>query len=387
MRLLIFEWAGGTFTYPDIIEYFNNKGIGYNTVSYNFRNINEDEFFEYRFGKELNKGFDAVFSVNFFPLVAKCCNKAGIKYVSWSYDNPLDIPQIEKTLGLPVNHVFMFDRIQVKKYRDLGFDNVNHMPLAVNCRRLDAAKLSGKDIDDYGADVSFVGRMYESMYSKFAQYMDEYCKGYIDAVIAAQSKVYGYYMVDDMLNEGIMKHINEHFKELDPNTDFFLSKEALSFAMGSEITRRERIIILNILSKRYKLNLYSWDYNELLGNVNYRGTCDYITQMPKIFKASKVNLNINLRISQSGIPQRVLDILGCGAFLISNYQPEIDENFVNGEEVVMYDSVEDACEKAIYYIENVNERERIAKNGYAKVRELFSYEKQLGEILRISGIE
>lgn len=387
MRLLIFEWAGGTFTYPDIIEYFNNKGIGYNTVSYNFRNINEDEFFEYRFGKELNKGFDAVFSVNFFPLVAKCCNKAGIKYVSWSYDNPLDIPQIEKTLGLPVNHVFMFDRIQVKKYRDLGFDNVNHMPLAVNCRRLDAAKLSGKDIDDYGADVSFVGRMYESMYSKFAQYMDEYCKGYIDAVIAAQSKVYGYYMVDDMLNEGIMKHINEHFKELDPDTDFFLSKEALSFAMGSEITRRERIIILNILSKRYKLNLYSWDYNELLGNVNYRGTCDYITQMPKIFKASKVNLNINLRISQSGIPQRVLDILGCGAFLISNYQPEIDENFVNGEEVVMYDSVEDACEKAIYYIENVNERERIAKNGYAKVRELFSYEKQLGEILRISGIE
>lgn len=387
MRLLIFEWAGGTFTYPDIIEYFNNKGIGYNTVSYNFRNINEDEFFEYRFGKELNKGFDAVFSVNFFPLVAKCCNKVGIKYVSWSYDNPLDIPQIEKTLGLPVNHVFMFDRIQVKKYRDLGFDNVNHMPLAVNCRRLDAAKLSGKDIDDYGADVSFVGRMYESMYSKFAQYMDEYCKGYIDAVIAAQSKVYGYYMVDDMLNEGIMKHINEHFKELDPDTDFFLSKEALSFAMGSEITRRERIIILNILSKRYKLNLYSWDYNELLGNVNYRGTCDYITQMPKIFKASKVNLNINLRISQSGIPQRVLDILGCGAFLISNYQPEIDKNFVNGEEVVMYDSVEDACEKAIYYIENVNERERIAKNGYAKVRELFSYEKQLGEILRISGIE
>ena len=387
MRLLIFEWAGGTFTYPDIIEYFNNKGIGYNTVSYNFRNINEDEFFEYRFGKELNKGFDAVFSVNFFPLVAKCCNKAGIKYVSWSYDNPLDIPQIEKTLGLPVNHVFMFDRIQVKKYRDLGFDNVNHMPLAVNCRRLDAVKLSGKDIDDYGADVSFVGRMYESMYSKFAQYMDEYCKGYIDAVIAAQSKVYGYYMVDDMLNEGIMKHINEYFKELDPDTDFFLSKEALSFAMGSEITRRERIIILNILSKRYKLNLYSWDYNELLGNVNYRGTCDYITQMPKIFKASKVNLNINLRISQSGIPQRVLDILGCGAFLISNYQPEIDENFVNGEEVVMYDSVEDACEKAIYYIENVNERERIAKNGYAKVRELFSYEKQLGEILRISGIE
>ena len=386
MRLLIFEWAAGTFTYNDIIDHFKSKGISFKTVSYNFKNINEDEFFEYRFSRELDQTYDAVFSVNYFPLVAKCCEKRGLKYISWCYDNPLDVPNIDKTLGLSVNYSFMFDRIQVKKYRDMGFDNVYHMPLAANCNRLDAIKLTKTDIEKYGADISFVGRMYNSMYGQFIQYMDDYCKGYIQAALDAQSKIYGYYMIDELLNDGIMKHINDHFKELDPDTDFHLSKEALSFAMASEVTRSDRIVILHILSKRFKLNLYSWDVCELLTDVNYKGSCDYYVQMPRIFKASKLNLNISLRISQSGIPLRVMDVLGAGGFLLSNYQPEVAENFIDGQDLVMYESTEDAIEKAIFYLKNDGLRSQIARNGHDKVRDNFSYAKQLGQIFDIAGV-
>ncbi len=386
MRLLIFEWAAGTFTYPDIIESFASNGISYKTVSYQFDGRKDDEFFEFRFSQELEGGFDAVFSVNYFPLVARCCNKKGIKYISWSYDNPLNVKDIEETLGLSVNHVFLFDKIQVKNFRDKGFTNVYHMPLAANCKRLDDIRLSKRDIEEYGADVSFVGRMYDSLYSRFVANMDDYCRGYIEAIMSAQSKIYGYYMIDEMLGEGIMKQINDHFRKIDPNMDFTLSKEALSFAMASEITRGDRIIILNILSKRFKLNLYSWDVNELLGDVNYKGSCDYMTQMPKIFKASKLNLNINLRISQSGIPLRVMDILGAGGFLLSNFQPEIAEYFVDGQEVVMYESIEDAIEKAIYYINNDDVRMQIAKCGHDKVRDMFSYDGQLRKIFETAGM-
>ena len=386
MRLLIFEWAAGTFTYPDIIESFAANGITYKTVSYQFDGSKDDEFFESRFAKELEGNFDAVFSVNYFPLVAKCCNKKGVNYISWSYDNPLNVRDIEETLGFGTNHVFLFDRIQVKNFRDKGFTNVHHMPLAANCRRLDDIRLSKRDIEEYGADVSFVGRMYDSLYSRFVANMDDYCRGYIEAIMSAQSKIYGYYMIDEMLTDGLMERINGHYRKIDPNMDFELSKEALSFAIASEITRGDRIIILNILSKRFKLNLYSWDVNELLGDVNYKGSCDYMTQMPRIFKASKLNLNINLRISQSGIPLRVMDILGAGGFLLSNFQPEIAEFFVDGQEVVMYESIEDAIEKAIYYINNDEVRTQIAKRGHDKVREMFSYDVQLKKIFDISGM-
>ena len=138
MKLLIFEWAAGTYTYKDITETLDRMGISYRTVSYQFDDKNEDEFFVYRFFKVLDEdSYDAVFSVNYFPLVAKCCEDRSVKYISWSYDNPLDVPDIEKTLGLPANHVFLFDRIQAEGYQKMGFSNVHHMPLAVNCRRLD----------------------------------------------------------------------------------------------------------------------------------------------------------------------------------------------------------------------------------------------------------
>ena len=387
MKLLIFEWGAGTYTYCDIIASFEERGITYRTVSYQFDDKNEDEFFVDRFTKVLDEDrYDAVFSVNYFPLVAKCCHNRSIKYISWSYDNPLDVPDIEKTLGYAENHVFVFDRIQAEGYQKQGFTNVHHMPLAVNCKRLDAIRLTKREAELYDADVSFVGKMYDSMFGQYRDLMDDFCKGYVDALVSAQSKVYGYWFVDEMLNNGIIDRINKHFAELQPDTKFTLPKEALSYAIAAQITRSDRMILLNLLAKRMKVNIYSWAKCDLLRNVTYMGSCDYFDQMPRVFKASRINLNITLKILQSGIPLRVMDILGAGGFLLSSYQPEIAENFINGQDVVMYDSLEDAFEKAMFYINNDELRKTIAQNGHAKAGELFSYEKQLGRIFETAGI-
>ncbi len=387
MKLLIFEWAAGTFTYNDILESLEGRGVSCRTVSYQFDDKNEDPFFEDRFSRVLKEDeYDAVFSVNYFPLVAKCCEATGVKYVSWSYDNPLDVPDIEKTLGLSCNHVFLFDRIQAEGYRKKGFKNVYHMPLAVNCNRLDSIRLTASEQADYQTDIAFVGKMYDSMYGEYLSLMDDYCRGYVEAAADAQKKVYGYYMIDDLLNDAVMDRINTHFKELDSKTTFSLPREALSYAVAAQITKNDRITILHVLSKRYKLDLYSWDKNDLLIDVRYRGSCDYLTQMPKVFKAARINLNITLRILQSGIPLRALDILGAGGFLLSNWQSEIAENFTDGVDVVMYDSVEDAIEKAIYYLENEDLRQSIARSGHDRAKENFSYDRRLEQIFRMAGV-
>lgn len=387
MKLLIFEWAAGTFTYNDIIESFAANGISYRTVSYQFSDKNEDEFFEKRFTRVLKDDYyDAVFSVNYFPLVAVCCHNCNLPYISWSYDNPLDVPDIEKTLGLPGNYVFLFDRIQTEGYRKKGFTNVYHMPLAANCKRLETIKLTKQEQALYAADVSFIGKMYDSMFGQYRELMDEHSKGYIDAVVAAQSKVYGYWFAEELLTDELMKRINDHFRELQPDTQFILPKEALAYAIAAQITRTDRLILLNLLAKRMSVNVYSWERCNLLQNVKFMGSCDYYGQMTKVFKASSINLNITLKISQSGIPLRVMDILGAGGFLLSNYQPEIAEYFVDGEDVVMYESIEDALEKAVYYLGHDDLRRQIAQSGHNKAKELFSYEKQLGKIFEISGI-
>ena len=401
MNILIFEW--GTYTHNDMINVFERLGHKCNVVrKHSFRDINEDEEFVEGFTQVLKDGaYDFVYSTNYFPLVAKCCNKTGHKYISWSYDAPLNVPNIENTLGLPCNYVFMYDREQYGKYKDRGFDNVYHLPLAVDTKRLDKIKLSEEDRHRYGSQISFVGNLYKSEMLNIRSIIDEYNMGYIDALMAVQSKLYGYYIIDELLDDAIIDSINEviHDKSvkhrmeksisesaLEDKPVLKVSREALSYAMAAQITREERILILKLLSNHYRVKLFSRDNCELLEKVEHMGAVDYDTEMVKVFKASDINLNICLKCIRTGIPLRALDIMGSGGFLLSNYQEELAESFADGEEVVMYSGIEDMYEKVGYYLKNDRLRMDIAARGYAKVSRNFRYENRIKFMMDTAGI-
>lgn len=386
MKLLIFEW--GAYTQPDINACFDQCNITYRIVSYHFSNKNEDPFFSHRFPKFLAEdAYDAVFSVNYFPLVAQCCYEHNIKYLSWSYDNPLNVQDIEATLGLPTNYVFLFDKIQVKGYQDKGFQNVFHLPLAVNTDRLDQITLTKAEADLYGSEISFVGKLYQSPLGEYMSAMDEYCKGYLDSVCDVQLKLYGCYLLDQIFTEDFISRINTHYRSLRPDTTFQLTREALSYACAAQITRKERLLLLGLLSSHHQVKLYSREENQVLKNVQFMGSCGYLHQMPRIFKASSINLNITLKINQSGIPLRIMDILGSGGFLLSNFQIELAEYFQNEKEVILYESIEDAYAKADFFLKHPDLRMEIARHGYQKAREQFNYKKQLATLFQESGMQ
>lgn len=89
--------------------------------------------------------------------------------------------------------------------------------------------------------------------------------------------------------------------------------------------------------------------------------------MPSVFHNSKINLNITLKTIQTGIPLRAWDILGCGGFLLSNFQQELCEYFIPGEDFIYYESIDDATEKAAYFLTHENERKEIAHNAFEKI--------------------
>lgn len=106
--------------------------------------------------------------------------------------------------------------------------------------------------------------------------------------------------------------------------------------------------------------------------------------MPYVFRHSRINLNITLRSITSGIPLRAMDIMGAGGFLMSNYQPELAEYFVDGQELVLFDSAQDMQWKLDYYLKHEEERRQIAKCGYEKVKRNFSYDILLKKIVRLA---
>ena len=112
-----------------------------------------------------------------------------------------------------------------------------------------------------------------------------------------------------------------------------------------------------------------------------RGIVDYHKEMPYVFRNSKINLNISLRSIKTGIPLRALDIMGCGGFLLSNYQEELAEYFADGREVVLFYSLEDCIEKIGYYLEHETERAAIAEAGMRAVSERFDMKRQLRTLI------
>ena len=137
------------------------------------------------------------------------------------------------------------------------------------------------------------------------------------------------------------------------------------------------------LVKKYPVSIYTNSNTHNLVKVDYRGSVDYWTQMPKVFYGRRINLNFTIPNIKTGIPLRVWDVLGAGGFLMTNYQPELEVYFELNKDLVVFESRHDLVKKAAYYLEHEDLRRQIAQNGYEKVKQLHSYKQRMSQMMEI----
>lgn len=145
----------------------------------------------------------------------------------------------------------------------------------------------------------------------------------------------------------------------------------------------ERTSILKQVSESFQTKLFTRNQTPELPDIQNMGPVDYYNMMPYVFRLSSINLNISLRSIKTGIPLRCLDIMGAGGFLLSNYQADFYEHFIPGQDLVLYESVDDLLKKCAYYLRHESERKQIAINGYNKVKEYHTYEVRLQQMFDI----
>lgn len=381
LRILIYKWKA--YNYRDIKETFLAMGHEVDVIEQKLESYDRDETFEHRLEQMLkNKRYDFVFTVNYFAVVSIVCEKCNVKYLSWSCDNPL-ISMYHRSVFYNCNYIFNFDKSNCLEFQGMGVKHMYYLPLAVDTDRLDAIIDGADDLELYRNEVAFVGSLYErNSYDKIKNRLPEYLRGYFDAVMEAQLNISGANIVEPMLTTNILEQLQEYF-QLEKSEGSF-SDLGLIFqttVLGFKIAEIERRRALIELSKHYRVNVYSnSDVSDLL-RIQYCGSVDYWSEMPKVFRMSKINLNFTIPNIKSGIPLRIWDVLGCGGFLLTNYQAEIPYYFKEGEDLVCFDGLEDLCEKVGYYLEHEEERKRIAWNGYHKVREKHSYIERIHTIL------
>lgn len=372
MRILFYQWH--SFMNRGVEKAFTQMGIEYDTLFFQQTDWETDTGLGTLLEKKIKeKTYTAVFSVNFAPVVSFVCEKCHIPYISWVYDAPIHIRDLT-SLKNSYNRIFFFDRMQSEQYRKEGI-HAFHMPLAG-----DIDTFSG-GINGYQTDISLVGKLYQTDYLYYQGPLSEHQRGYLDGILNAQMKVYGGYFLGDMLDDKLLESLNESYYRASGGKAA-ITREELEFMMASEITGRERYLALALLSNHYDVQVYTTDKDKRLKNVRFMGYADYYEQMPKVFKQSRINLNISLKIIKSGIPLRVFDVLACGGFLLTNFQPEMPEYFSMGEDFAVYESMEDLYAKAEFYVRNDSERERIARHGQETIKKYYTFRQQMEKILR-----
>lgn len=193
------------------------------------------------------------------------------------------------------------------------------------------------------------------------------CARQADIVFCAQKRAVEEFKVDGIKNPIWLPHAFEPSAYCDPDSVQFVKGR-----MGSYTGEPKPF---NFLTKKYDVCF--------VGHVNSKNRIDFLKRMFKEFPnfffgqrlfneacekyaRSKVCLNISMT---DDINMRCFEVCGSKSLLLTNWLPTIEElGFKDGENCAIYKNFDEAVEKAKFYVEHDDEREKVVRAGYYLVK-------------------
>lgn len=327
--------------------------------------------------------FNCVFTVDYVPIISRVCEVYKVPYLSWIVDSPC-FQLYSNTISNSVNRIFIFDYALYQKFYPKNPNGIFYQALASDVAAFDKFIPTEKEKNSYSCDISFVGSLYTEKCIYSDEQMPPYLKGFFDGLIDAQLLIQGYNFLEDVLTPEICVEFRKYSNWMPLTEDYEEDVKGIiadSF-LSSKVSELDRIRTLNALAENHSVHLYTKSDTSTVPKVVNKGPADSNHEMPFIFKCSKINLNITSKSIKTGLPLRIFDVLACQGFLITNFQSEIPEYFTDGVDLVTYDSIPDLIEKVNYYLTHDEERLQIAKNGYEKVKNYYTYIHCLNQMIR-----
>lgn len=117
------------------------------------------------------------------------------------------------------------------------------------------------------------------------------------------------------------------------------------------------------------------------GNIEYMGQADFPYSL-EVTRKAKIILNLQTMQGQIAVPDRVVNSMATGAFVLSDYNAELVKYF--GNTIGYFDNVgmENLPDLVSYYLNNEEERENKAVNGRELVIQNHTWENRAKYILQ-----
>lgn len=142
--------------------------------------------------------------------------------------------------------------------------------------------------------------------------------------------------------------------------------------------------ILETLAKKIKVEFWGYAENflSLLSPIKktFNGQA-WGKDMYTIFSKSKIVINRHINVAGNyANNMRLYEATGMGALLITDFKKNISDFFKDGKEIITYKNSDDLIKKVKYYINNEEERIKIAKAGQLKTLNYHNYTIRMREL-------
>jgi len=314
--------------------------------------------------------WDAIFNFNragMLPSLSFCQANDPTPVMTWYIDSPQRVPKSLRHYK-SAEHVFIPDDTYLPKLATepgLADDRVHYLGYATTLEMVKPTTLDPTQLGSYKADFSFVGTFFSQRpLLQLMSSLNAQTANHLFELIEEHTADYHRPMAELVAAHGLQL-ASPIFDEGKLDVPGFLLR-AIDDYMSSQL----RVEFLSAISD---LNLKIYGNPEWVDaaskNLNVLKRFMFREanpqELPYIYRASKILLNICHVQAQSGLPFRVFDIMGSGGFLLSEYREDLARLFVLDQEAVAFRTPEELRQKAIYYLQHEdrgNCSSRSAKN-------------------------
>lgn len=330
-----------------------------------------------------------VMTINYIKGLPEICSKLGVPLIVWEIDPTLEILSKKET-GKYDLFIYTYRKNRVNYFKALGFGNVWFLPLGTNPRRYRPIKPEESIVEKYGADVSYVGSSMKKQaewalkraISLFkTRYSSIFPEQFFIEVIARQMENLDFYSLQRIIEKKLVSMGYSHILEDEEGR-----KIDIISCIGENIASFRRIKAVNSLENLARKKVVrvwgdeGWR-DELAKSIVYSGPAGHFHELPLIYNASAVNLDINRIYQKDIVPLRIFDILACEAFVLADDSRELGAFFRKGQEIISYRKISQIPTICEYYLKNEKERIEVAREGRNRILKEHTLEHRLSFII------
>ena len=304
--------------------------------------------------------------------LARLLDRYEIPVASWFVDHPLAI--LGGAPGNVTTHckVFCFERTALPWLRRAGYADPVYLPTASNGRYYRPEAVDQRLAGELAWPVTFVGN---SWWIKARQEPAAWVRRGAKALGRLHP-----------VNRHNMDGLEGRLAEV-PLKETAAGHSRARYAVAATALAEASMMRRGRLARALQpvgLRIHGDDaWQRLAPGVDVMPYLSYEQELPALFSACAVNANVTAEQMPTAVNQRVWDVPGVGAFLLTDAQEDALAFFEEDREIVVYRDFEEAADKARFYLDHPEQRRAIAARAHRKVESAHRFTHRLRSMVEV----